>query len=477
MLEVQAARPYNPTRFSIHNLFASPGLTMTTDEGPADRPAGDTWERVGRVVERFEHAWENGERPDLGDYLPADGPDRRAVLVELAHVDLERRLKAGEPARVEDYLSRFPELAEDQAVIRDLIATEYRVRQGREPGLTPDEYRARFPRDAADLAARLQQAAVPGYSPEAVPRRANRGPGQGGTIPASADRNLLFGILALQADIIDAQQFVTACSEWASRKATPLADILAQRGGLTPEDRALVDQLLEKRLKKHRGDARASLAAVATPGVRSVLESVADEDVRNSLVDLPPPDRPPLPLTVHDESVPRHRYRLSRVHARGGIGQVWLAHDEDLGRDVAIKELRPDRQDNPSAKARFLEEAKITGQLDHPGIVPVYELVQPQDGPPCYAMRFVGGRTLADAVKDYHRRRQAGEAGPLDLRELLTAFVAICNAVGYAHSRGVLHRDLKPANVALGEFGEVLVIDWGLAKVVGKPGTRPASRR
>jgi serine/threonine-protein kinase len=283
------------------------------------------------------------------------------------------------------------------------------------------------------------------------------------------DRNLLFGVLALQADFLDAVRFAEACSAWAGRKDTPLADLLVERGLLTAEQRALVDLLLRQKLHKHGGDARAGLAAVATPEVRSLLESVADADVRQSLADLPAPAGPALPSTVAYEPDARQRYTLTRLHARGGIGQVWLAHDEDLGRDVALKELRPDRRDNPAATARFLGEAQITGQLEHPGIVPVYELVQPRGGPPCYAMRFVGGRTLADTIQGYHRRRLAGAAGPLDLRELLTAFIGVSNAVAYAHSRGVLHRDLKPQNVALGDFGEVLVLDWGLAKVLGRP--------
>jgi tetratricopeptide (TPR) repeat protein/tRNA A-37 threonylcarbamoyl transferase component Bud32 len=281
------------------------------------------------------------------------------------------------------------------------------------------------------------------------------------------DRNLLFGVLALQADFLDAGQFAEACSAWAGRKDTPLADLLVERGWLTDEDRAHVEYLLRQKLKKH-GDAQVSLrATVATlPEVRSALESVADADIRQSLADLPP-TRPALPGTVAYEPGARARYTLTRLHAQGGIGRVWLAHDEDLGRNVALKELRPDRGDSPTAAARFLEEAQITGQLEHPGIVPVYELVRPSDGRPCYAMRFVGGRTLADAIADYHRRREAGQAGPLALRELLGAFVGVCNAVAYAHSRGVLHRDLKPQNVALGDYGEVLVLDWGLAKVQG----------
>src|SRR5262249_44807172 len=118
-------------------------------------------------------------------------------------------------------------------------------------------------------------------------------------------------------------------------------------------------------------------------------------------------------------------------------------------------------------EARFLEEAQITGQLEHPGIVPVYELVRSPEGQSFYTMRFVRGRTLAEAAKAHHERRAAGRAGPLELRELLTAFQGGCNAVAYAHGGGVLHRDLKGQNVGLGDFGEVMVLDWGLAKVLG----------
>jgi serine/threonine-protein kinase len=173
--------------------------------------------------------------------------------------------------------------------------------------------------------------------------------------------------------------------------------------------------------------------------------------------------------TVAYQPESRQRYTLSRLHAQGGIGQVWLARDGDLGRDVALKELRPERADHPAVWARFLEEAKITGQLEHPSIVPVYELAKrTEDQKPFYTMRFIKGRTLAEAIKTYHRRREADEAGPLELRELLSDFGSVCQAVAYAHSRRVLHRDLKPQNVVLGDFGEVIVLDWGLAKVLGQ---------
>jgi tRNA A-37 threonylcarbamoyl transferase component Bud32 len=283
------------------------------------------------------------------------------------------------------------------------------------------------------------------------------------------DRNLLFGVLALQADVITASQFVEACTLWASRKDTPLADLLAGRGWLTAEDRTHVGYLLERKLQKHHGDARPGLAEAAPEPVRRSLAALADADVQASLAGLPDGVPVALGATVAYQPQGRDRYLLTRLHARGGMGQVWLARDTDLGRDVALKELRPERQGDPAVMARLLEEGRVTGQLEHPGIVPVYELIRDREGGrPFYTMRFIGGRTLREAARAYHRKRADGKAGPLELRELLGAFVAVCQAVAYAHARGVLHRDLKPQNVVLGDFGEVMVIDWGLAKVVGR---------
>jgi WD40 repeat protein/tRNA A-37 threonylcarbamoyl transferase component Bud32 len=157
-----------------------------------------------------------------------------------------------------------------------------------------------------------------------------------------------------------------------------------------------------------------------------------------------------------------------------------MAHDEDLGRDVALKEMRPERADDPTLADRFLREARITGQLQHPGIVPVYELVPgaadqdvgPADQPAFYTMRFVQGRTLSQAVQEYHEKRQQRAAGALEQNALLNAFVSVCNTVAYAHARGVVHRDLKGHNIVLGDFGEVMVLDWGFAKVLGRPETQ-----
>lgn len=155
--------------------------------------------------------------------------------------------------------------------------------------------------------------------------------------------------------------------------------------------------------------------------------------------------------------------------ASGGLGRILLARDEYLGRQVAIKEVLPKRADSPDLVRRFFQEARVTGQLEHPGIVPVYSLGIQQDGKPFYVMKLVKGTTYAEAIDSYHRQRSSKRDLSLDFDRLLRNFVDICQAVAFAHSRGVLHRDLKPQNVMLGDFGETIVVDWGLAKILANP--------
>ena len=287
---------------------------------------------------------------------------------------------------------------------------------------------------------------------------------------ANADRNLLFGVLALQIDAISRIQFVDACTLWAGDKDRALADLLTERGWISAEDRVEVERLVERKLKKHGGDAGAGLADLTADLIRQSLAAVVDPVARQSLGLPASPEGHILVSTIGYKPGSRDRYTLTRLHAQGGIGRVWLARDEALGRDVALKELRPETTDRPALWARFLEEARITGQLEHPNIVPVHELTAGAgDGQKSfYTMRFVKGRTLSEASRAYHARLAEGNAGPLELRELLQSFVGVCQALAYAHSRGVIHRDLKGQNVVLGDFGEVIVLDWGLAKVIGR---------
>jgi serine/threonine-protein kinase len=170
------------------------------------------------------------------------------------------------------------------------------------------------------------------------------------------------------------------------------------------------------------------------------------------------------------ESSPR--FRIIRFHASGGLGEVFLAEDLELHRSVALKQIQDRHLGSAESRSRFVREAEITGKLEHPGIVPVYGLGQHADGRPYYAMRFIQGDSLKEAIEQFHdpeaAHRASGERR-LALQKLLRRFLDVCNAVEYAHSRGVLHRDLKPGNVMVGRFGETQVVDWGLAKVLDLP--------
>jgi tetratricopeptide (TPR) repeat protein/tRNA A-37 threonylcarbamoyl transferase component Bud32 len=281
--------------------------------------------RWAQVLDQFEDAWQRGQCPSIDDYLPMSGAERRAVLVELVHVDLERRLKGGEPVRVEQYLEQYTELTERSEDVLLLIVAEFRLRLRHEANLPVEEFLQRFPQYRAELQARLHPDATPTGS----------------------------------------------------------------------------------------------------------------------------------------------RYHPLRFHARGGLGEVLVAHDDELHREVALKRVQAAHAHDASSRRRFLQEAEITGRLQHPGVVPVYGLVHDAQGQPSYAMRFIEGESLREALERFHEADRPGRdpgQRSLDLRQLLTRFVAVCNTVAFAHSRGIVHRDLKPQNVMLGKFGETLVVDWGLAK-------------
>jgi serine/threonine protein kinase/Tfp pilus assembly protein PilF len=325
-----------------------------------DAPGGSTGsdgDSLDRLASRFEAAWEQGPPPALDDFVP---PGDRRALTEVAHIDLERRLKAGEGVRVENYLERYPALAEGPEAVLALIKTEYEQRRRREPALSVAEYRQRFPQHSAALEQRLGESTSP------------PGPAlaEGSTMPSAADGS---------------------------------------------------------------GGPALNPAAAGASGMR---------------------------------------YRALHFHAKGGLGEVWVAHDEEFQRPVALKRIREEYADDAESRRRFLREAEVTGRLEHPGIVPAYGLTRDAQGRPYYAMRLIRGGTLKDAIQRFHQADQAGRdpgERSLALRQLLGRFIAVCQAVAYAHSRGIVHRDLKPSNVMLGEkYGETLLVDWGLAKVVGR---------
>src|SRR6185503_8433923 len=218
---------------------------------------------------------------------------------------------------------------------------------------------------------------------------------------------------------------------------SPKAAALDQTASMSPDERA------------RRGltpptppsGERAAAGAIDTPALGETMAADSDAGAPVSI------DIAALPVDATG------RYELSGVHARGGLGRIVKARDNRLHRTVAIKELL---QRTPATEARFVREALITARLEHPGIVPVHEAGRWPSGDPYYSMKLVSGRTLKELI-------QSGTS--LEERLALVPHVlAVAEAIAYAHSQRIIHRDIKPANVIVGDFGETVVVDWGLAK-------------
>ncbi len=311
----------------------------------------------------------------------------------------------------------------------------------------------------------------------------------------NADRNLLFGVLALQLDFISQPQLIAGMQAWVAEKTLPLSAHLVKLGHLAAGKAALLEPLVDEHVRQHGDDPAQSLQALSSAApVAVALNPLAGQDAeiavsvghlgrsRASAVETALPSQAGAidPNATHVRPYVSQsltgRFRILRSHAKGGLGQVSVAKDTELGRDVAFKEIQPQHADDRNSRGRFVLEAEITGGLEHPGIVPVYGLGTYPDGRPFYAMRFIQGDSLKQAILRFHASVPGSEKGStkaaternLQLRELLGRFVDVCQAVAYAHSRGVLHRDLKPDNIMLGKYGETLVVDWGLAKAAGK---------
>lgn len=294
----------------------------------------------------------------------------------------------------------------------------------------------------------------------------------------TADQNLLFGILALQMDFISRDQLVEGMNAWVLDKQRSLAAVFVERNLLSSDRKSLLEALVQEHLKQHQGDPQKSLAALSTvdTSLQRQLEDISDSEITASLrqlmvTQLSP--RNPAETAMVSVGFPPEaatRFRILRPHARGGLGQVSIAYDYELDREVALKEIQPQHANCPESRRRFLLEAEVTGHLEHPGIVPIYGMGTYGDGRPYYAMRFIAGDSLKKAIQRFQEcllSRQDFDQ-ELELNQLLGRFLDVCDAMAFAHSRGILHRDLKPGNIMLGQFGETLVVDWGLAKKVNQ---------
>jgi serine/threonine-protein kinase len=231
------------------------------------------------------------------------------------------------------------------------------------------------------------------------------------------------------------EELTAGCA--ADSRTAPAADGVAPPGGPSSETDAFWRGL------KAMFSLRPSTSSSGSAGGRTVAETTEDAAAA-------------LPQRLG-------RYELHEEIGRGGMGAVLRGHDPDLGRDLAVKVLLPGQQDDPALVCRFTEEAQIGSQLQHPGIVPVYEVGRSADHWPYFTMKLVKGRTLGALLRE---RSDPGQ----DVARFEHIFELVCQTIAYAHSRGVIHRDLKPSNVMVGAFGEVQVMDWGLAKVLNREG-------
>jgi serine/threonine protein kinase len=301
--------------------------------------------------------------------------------------------------------------------------------------------------------------------------------------------DLLMALLAIVTDAVPHSAVAEALRLWTNDPGQSLTHWLKKSAGLDDARIRTLESLAAAHLKAHQSDLRLGpdafnpfeatqdvLTEINNDAMRTTLGALHGDSKTLPLVEGTPDHSLVWVLNQHQPPPGGERFQRIRPHAQGGIGQVWVARDSELQRDVALKEIQPRYAERADHRSRFVLEAEITGNLEHPGIVPVYSLGRNPDGRPYYAMRFIQGESMLVAIRRFHtaRREQLNQpktdqrpAWGIEFRQLLRRFLDVCDAIDYAHSRGVIHRDLKPANIMLGRYGETLVVDWGLAKVVG----------
>jgi serine/threonine protein kinase/formylglycine-generating enzyme required for sulfatase activity len=324
---------------------------MSIDHSYSNQLQHGPWLGFERVIKKFEDAWRDGREPTIAEFLPASEAERRPLLFELVHADVEIRLQAGQSPQIEAYLERYPDLARDRDAVVELIAAEYHLRHGLDANVTAQEYFRRFPEYRVLLLSRLGQ-----------------GPSSG------------------------------------------------------PLD---VDEATTENEPPPARDTDKSRRSVGTPAE---------------------PEKTPTPDRLG-------RYRITAKLGHGGFGVVYKGHDEELERDVAIKVPHRHRISSPEAVAAYLAEARILAKLDHPGIIPIYDVGHAEDGL-CYLVsKFVAGR---DLVQNPEMTRPTHE-------RVVEIIAQVAEALHYAHHRGLVHRDIKPANILIGSDGKPVVADFGLA--------------
>jgi len=300
----------------------------------------------------------------------------------------------------------------------------------------------------------------------------------------NAEHNLIFAGLGLQLGIIAKDKVIRAFTEWLFDKTKPLGEILVHQKAITPEQRMTLESAVKAHIQQEGGEQKALASLNHVKDLESDLDHLADNDLNQSL-DGAVTQRKLLGLDVlfsqsHDsessstnkkgsfsgpESKQTDRFERQHFLDSGNLGEVFFAKDTELNRTVVTKYIRPEMSGDNLKQALFHLEGEVTGALEHPSVVPVYGLGKDTKGRLYYAMRYVRGKKLSRVIAEYHRK----EAGLKQeaLTGLLQNFQAVCLAIEYAHSKGVLHCDIKPDNIMIGDYGEVFVVDWGLVVVCG----------
>ena len=308
-------------------------------------------------------------------------------------------------------------------------------------------------------------------------------------------RDLLFALIAMKMGKLTDADLTKVAGDWQAKPEELLPTMLLERGIMNDKDREVIEAMVDGAMTvslKQGGDTLATFGGTVNfleeIAQRTVIDAdqstfvLADQativtDNQATMVSAPgslPAGSSPgdVPAVAQSEG----RYDMPKEHASGGMGKIMLVRDKHLDRQVALKELRPDmlsgtmgatRTGAPSSQmltipivARFMQEARVTGSLEHPSIIPIYEIGYRPDGTLYYTMKLVKGKTLQDALNACKSLE--------DRLKLLPHIRNMCHAIAYAHSKGVIHRDIKPMNIMVGEFGETIVIDWGIAKILNQ---------
>lgn len=292
----------------------------------------------------------------------------------------------------------------------------------------------------------------------------------------ASTRGKLFAAFARRLEYVTDGQLSLACQAQRRDPSRGLVDILLAQGAIDARNRGLIEEAVESQLAAHAGDVEACFAAIHDKGwVPAVL--FADGSDAPMATGAPTGPEPASPaweagdagaltetVTLGSYTSGGSRYELLERKGGGGMGEVWIARDRELNRDVLLKQVLPRLAEHPQSRGRFLRETRTGAILEHPGIVPVYDIGQHPGGQLFQVMRYFRPGSLHKKIAAYHLAHPDA-IDELALRTLLGHFATACRAIEFVHTRGILHLDIKPQNIVTGEFGETQIIDWGLAQI------------